>query len=196
LPKAGALARWIRKRVKKVGGEITSGAVGALSTFVGNDLYQLSHEIDKLVAYVGGGRAISEQDVALLTPHAREANIFDMVDALGRRDGKTASRIYHQLLDAGDHPLAVLGMIVRQFRLMIQIKELAPKLGTAEAIAHKLRQNPYPVKKILRQSNNYTAAQLSTIYHKLLDTDVEIKTGKTDAVLALDLLIAGLSRVA
>ncbi|MBN1583874.1 MAG: DNA polymerase III subunit delta [Anaerolineae bacterium] len=194
LPEAGSLSRWIKKRVQEAGGEITPGAVGALNTFVGNDLYQLSHEVAKLVAYVDGERAISEQDVALLTPRAREANIFDMVDALGRRDGQTASRIYHQLLDAGDHPLALLGMIARQFRLMIQIKELAPKMGTAEAIARKLRQNPYPVKKILRQSGNYTMVQLRTIYHKLLDTDVEIKTGQTDAMLALDLLIAGLSR--
>jgi DNA polymerase-3 subunit delta len=117
-----------------------------------------------------------------------------MVDALGRRDGKTASHIYHQLLDAGAHPLALLGMIARQFRLMIQIKELAPKLLSPEAIARELGQNPYPVKKILSQSRNYTMEQLRVIHHRLLETDVEIKTGRTAPPLALDLLIASLSR--
>ena len=151
---------------------------------------------NKLVAYTDGQRPITTDDIQLLTPHARQANIFDMVDALGRRDGKTASHIYHQLLDAGDHPLALLGMITRQFRLMIQVQDLAPQLGSPQAIARELGQNPYPITKILAQSKNYTPAQLVAVYHKLLDTDVDIKTGQMEPTLALDTFIAGLSRVA
>ena len=87
-------------------------------------------------------------------------------------------------------------MIIRQFRLMIQVQELAPKLGSPQAIARELRQNPYPIQKILAQSKNYTPEQLVAVYHKLLDTDVDIKTGRMEPTLALDTLIAGLSRVA
>ena len=195
-PSGTGLTRWVRNRVKQAGGTIEPRAADTLCTFVGNDLYQLHNEIEKLVAYTDGQRPITTDDIQLLTPHARQANIFDMVDALGRRDGKTASRIYHQLLDAGDHPLALLGMIIRQFRLMIQVQELAPKLGSPQAIARELRQNPYPIQKILAQSKNYTPEQLVAVYHKLLDTDVDIKTGRMEPTLALDTLIAGLSRVA
>ncbi|MBN1937851.1 MAG: DNA polymerase III subunit delta [Anaerolineae bacterium] len=195
LPQGHALAQWIRRRVDAVGGSISAGAVNALSVFVGNNLYQLDQEIAKLTAYAGGEWPIDEKDVQLLTPHAREGNIFEMVDALGRQDGRTASQIYHQLLDMGEHPLMLLTMIVRQFRLMIQIKELAPQLLTPEAIARELGQNPYPVKKILQQSRNFTMPQLRAIYHRLLEIDVEIKTGQTEATLALDVLIAELSRV-
>jgi DNA polymerase-3 subunit delta len=119
-----------------------------------------------------------------------------MVDALGRRDGRTASRIYHDLLSSGERPLPVFGMIIRQYRLMIQVKQLAPSLSTPEAIAQELGQHPYPIRKILRQSRNYSADQLITVYHKLLDTDLDIKTGRTEPTLALDLLIAALSRAA
>jgi DNA polymerase-3 subunit delta len=200
-PTGGGLARWVRSRVKQAGAKIEPQAVEILCAFVGNDLYQLNHEIDKLAAYTdeqrpSGRRAITRDDVLLLTPHARQASIFDMVDALGRRDGGTASLIYHQLLDAGDHPLALLAMITRQFRLMIQVQELAPQLGTPQAIARELKQNPYPIQKILAQSKNYNPGQLRQVYHKLLDTDFDIKTGRMEATLALDTLIAGLSRVA
>jgi DNA polymerase-3 subunit delta len=205
-PTGGRLARWVRSRVKQAGAKIEPQAVEVLCAFVGNDLYQLNHEIDKLAAYTddprqdekpsSGRRSITRDDVLLLTPHARQASIFDMVDALGQRDGRTASRIYHQLLDAGDHPLALLAMITRQFRLMIQVQELAPQLGTPQAIARELKQNPYPIQKILIQSKNYSPDQLRQVYHKLLDTDFEIKTGRMEATLALDTLIAGLSRVA
>ena len=45
-----------------------------------------------------------------------------------------------------------------------------------------------------RQSRNFSMEQLETIYRKLLETDLAIKTGRMDQVLALDMLIAGLSR--
>jgi DNA polymerase-3 subunit delta len=195
-PTGSSLLRWVRNRVKRAGGSIEPRAADMLCAFVGNDLYQLHNEIQKLVAYTDGQRPITGDDIQLLTPHARQANIFDMVDALGRRDGKTASRIYHQLLDTGDHPLALLGMITRQFRLMIQVQDLAPQLSSPQAIARELKQNPYPIQKILAQSKNYTPEQLVRVYHKLLDTDVDIKTGRMEPTLALDTLIAGLSRVA
>jgi DNA polymerase-3 subunit delta len=196
VPRGNDLADWVRAKAEQANAKIEPRAVHALCTYVGNDLYQLYHEIEKLAAYTNGQRAINVQDVQLLTPHARQASIFDMVDALGQRDGKTASRIYHTLLDAGEHPLAIMGMVTRQFRLLIQVKELAPKLGTHQAIARELHQNPYPIRKILAQSKNFSFAQLRQIYHKLLDTDVEIKTGRIDPVLALDTLIAGISRAA
>jgi DNA polymerase-3 subunit delta len=196
VPKGNELARWVRAQAKQSEAEIEPQAVQALCTYVGSDLYQLYHEIAKLAAYTDGQRAISVQDVQLLTPHARQASIFDMVDALGQRNGKTASRIYHTLLDAGEHPLALMAMITRQFRLLIQVKELAPKLGTHQAIARELKQNPYPIRKILAQSKNFSSAQLRSIYHKLLDTDVEIKTGRIEPSLALDTLIADISSTA
>jgi len=194
VPKGRQLARWVRAQVEQAGAEIEPRAVQALCGYVGSDLYQLDNEIAKLAAYTDGQRAITLEDVRLLTPHARHASIFDMVDALGQRDGKTASRIYHTLLDSGDHPLALLAMIARQFRLLIQVKELAPQLGTPQAIARELKQSPYPIKKVLAQSKNFSFPQLHRIYHRLLDIDVEIKTGRIDPALAIDTLIAGISR--
>jgi DNA polymerase-3 subunit delta len=191
-PEGNALTRWVHQRVRQEGGQIDTDAAQMLCAFTNNDLHHLHQEVQKLVAYASG-RAITRQDVQVLTPQAQEANIFQMVDALGRRDGKTASSIYHQLLSTGSHPLALLGMIARQFRLMIQVKELAPNLHTPRAIARELGQNPYPIGKILRQSANYSMAHLRTVYHKLLETDINIKTGQTGPTIAIDLFIAALS---
>jgi len=193
-PEGNALIRWIQTRAQAEGGEIDTRAARMLAAYTQENLYQLAQEIEKLAAYTGGERPITEQDIELLTPNAQEANIFHMVDAMGQRDGKRATQLYHQLLDRGAHPLSLLGMMVRQYRLMIQVQELAPQLGSAQAIAQALKQKPYPISKILSQSTHYTPAQLATIYHQLLETDVAIKTGHSDPVLALDMLIAGLSR--
>ncbi|MBC7251401.1 MAG: DNA polymerase III subunit delta [Anaerolineae bacterium] len=192
-PQKDSLHRWISKRAEKHGGKITPQAARELAAFVGDDLRLLDQEIAKLVAYAGGERPINLEDVHLLVSYAQEANIFHMVDALGRRDGRTAMRLLHQLLGT-QKPLSILGMIVRQFRILVQVKELGEEgLGSRE-IASRLKLHHFVVEKGLRQARNFSMAQLERVYDKLVETDVAIKTGQLDAVLALDLLVAGLSR--
>jgi len=101
------------------------------------------------------------------------------------------------LLDAGEHPLALLGMIVRQFRIMIQVKELSGqglRAGAQQDMATRLKLHPFVVKKTTRQAMDFSMGQLETVYRKLLETDVDIKTEKMNDVLALDMLVVGLSR--
>ena len=191
-PQGRALNHWIEERVRKKGGQINPPAVETLAAFVGGDLRLLDQEIEKLIAYVDRARPISEDDVRLLVSYVREANVFEMVDALGLRDGQRAAKLLHQLLDEGEHPLALLGMIVRQFRIMIQVKELNGQGLSQQDIAAKLKLHRFVVKKAVRQAMNFSMEQLEAIYRKLLETDVAIKTGQMDDVLALDMLVVGL----
>lgn len=85
---------------------------------MGNDLRALSHEIDKLVIYKGDEGAIDEKDVALLCPYAAEANIFDLVDAVGKRNAAAAASLLQQKLNDGTDPFYLFTMFVRQFRLL------------------------------------------------------------------------------
>ena len=84
-------------------------------------------------------------------------------------------------------------MIVRQFRLMIEIKELAERGVTGQAAAERLSLHPFVADKTGKQAQAFSMAQLEAIYHRLLEMDVQIKTGLTEDVAALDLLVAGLT---
>jgi len=188
-PQGRQLNRWIEERVQKKGGQIEAAAIEELAAFVGNDLRLLDQEIEKLVAYVNWARPISEDDVRLLVSYVQEANVFEMVDALGQRNAQQAAKLLHQLLDDGEHPLALLGMIVRQFRILIQVKELTERGLSQQKMASQLRLHPFVVKKAVRQAMNFSMEQLEAIYGRLLETDVAIKTGQMDQMLALDMLV-------
>lgn len=192
-PDAKALPQWIVERAQKHGGEIEPRAAHRLGAVVGTDLRLLDQEIAKLVTYVDGERPIAEPDVEAVVPYVQAAVIFDLVDALGRRDGPTAAGTLHRLLNSGEHPLGLLGMIVRQFRLLLQVKELKAQGNGPGAISKSLRLHPFPTRKLYSQATHFTAAQLETIYRHLLDTDVAIKTGGVEPEVALDLLVAGLA---
>jgi DNA polymerase-3 subunit delta len=192
-PDAKALPQWIRKRLQKHGGSIEPRAAHRLAAVVGADLRLLDQEIMKLATYANAERPITETDVERLVPYSQDAIIFDLVDALGHRDGRTAAETLHRLLEEGEHPLGLLGMIVRQFRLLVQIKALKAKGASSIDVAKALKIHPFPAGKLYRQATHFTAAQLEKVYRHLSETDVEMKTGKIDPELALDLLVAGLT---
>lgn len=192
-PDAKVLPRWIRRRARKHGGDIEPRAAHRLAAIVGADLRLLDQEIVKLVTYSDGERAVTEADVGMLVPYSQDAVIFDLVDALGHRDASTAARTLHRLLDEGEHPLALLGMIIRQFRLLIQVKTLKTAGATWRDVAKKLDIHPFPARKLYNQATHFTPQQLEKVYRYLSETDLDIKTGKIDSEVALDLLVAGLA---
>jgi DNA polymerase-3 subunit delta len=187
------LVKWVRQRAISKGGQLSPQAAVALVEAVGAEQRLLDQEIEKLLAYANRERPITSEDVSLLVPYAQEAVIFDAVDALGQRDGVKAARLIHNLLDHGNEPLYLLAMIVRQFRLLIQIKELALEGLPPPAIARAIRLHPFPTGKLYNQARNFTLEQLERVHRHLLQIDVQIKTGQINSLVALDLLVAGLA---
>ena len=189
----GALERWIRQRVGERGGQITPQATQLLATNVGGDLRVMSQEIEKLTLYKLGRGEINADDVTRLCPYVAEANIFDLVDALGSRNSKRAALLLQQKVQEGSDPFFLYSMMVRQFRLLIQVKILAEQELRPPAIAKALKLHGFVAGKIYQQSQHFSRAQLKQIYAHLLDMDVGVKTGVTDMGTALDLFVAGIT---
>jgi DNA polymerase-3 subunit delta len=185
---------WIVRQVEHYGGKIGSQAAGALAAVIGDDFRRADSECLKLVIFVGGDRAITEDDIIQLTSYIAEAKIWDMVDALGERNGPKAITFMHRLLENSE-PLALLGMINRQFRLLIQVREVLDAGGMPSDLM-KLAdiKSSYTAQKLAQQARNFTISQLESVHRYLLDVDFSIKSGQVkDDVLALDLLVATLA---
>ena len=191
-PKGNDLVRWVRKEVAARDGKIAPRAAHMLATNVGSDLLALTQEIEKLTLYKNG-ELIQAQDVMLLSPYSAEANIFDLVDALGSRNGKKAVLLLQQKLSEGESAFQIFSMFVRQFRLIIQTKACAEQGMRPNDIAEAVGMHSFVAGKVFKQSKSFSMAQLQQIYRHLLDMDVDSKTGRTDLDTALNLFIASLS---
>ncbi len=192
LLRGAALREWIQRRVAKGSGTISTQAVRLLAALVGENLWVLASEIEKLLLYTYG-RRIEEGDVREVVSYAREASVFTMVDALIEGRASTAARLLHQLLQEGATAPYLLVMITRQLRLLVQAKELSLKGVPASLIKDRLGlASDYTLTKALQQSRRYSMGRLEQVYRKLLETDLAIKRGIWKGELALDLLIAEL----
>jgi len=154
----------------------------------------MANEVDKLVLFTGG-RRIEEGDVRVVVSYAQEANVFAMVDAVLEFRVGVAQGLLQQLLKQGAHPAGLLVMLTRQVRIIVQVKELAKRGLTRADIQNKLGlTKDFVVRKAAEQADKYSLARLTEVYHKLLEADLSIKTGKYDGELALNILIAELGQ--
>ncbi len=185
--------KWIEARAAYYGASIDGQAVQALAAITEGNLIRADNELFKLAAFVGPGETITEAHVAALTTYVPEQSIFEMVDALGRRDGQTATRLLQRLLEDSD-PLSLMGMVVRQFRLLLQAREhLDLGGGRGAALAQALHVHSFVAGKLETQARNFSLADLEEVYQHLLALDRSIKTGKIEPDLALQTLVARLS---
>lgn len=193
LPAEGAMADWILKKAKELDGSFTPQAAHLLADYVGNHTQRATQEIIKLLTYKDFSQPVEAEDVSQLTEQDRQTDIFTMVDAIGRRDSKEALKMFHLLLEEQDL-LQIFSMIIRQFRLLLQTREIIDQGGNEGDVAKLLGQHPFVAKKITAQSRQFDLETLAAIYRRLLIIDLDNKTGKMPGDTALDLLIAQLAQ--
>jgi DNA polymerase-3 subunit delta len=189
LPRGAAVENWINKRASILGVKITPDATSMLANFIGNQLRLLANELEKLATYVGPGSTITVDVVRLLSTQVQEARIFDLTDALARRNRKQALAILHDLLSDGEPPLKLISTITSQVRSLILVKELANDGLRVSQIVSATGMAPFVAEKALRQIGKFSAAQLEKAYRELLTTDAALKRSRLTPDMALDLLV-------
>ncbi len=182
---------WIEKEIIKRKAKIEKSAVTLLAAMVGNDLWQMSSEIEKLINYCQE-RPINTTDIENIVKAKFDDNIFNLVDALGNNNKKLALKLMADQFSLESDEMYLLSMLIRQFRILLLTKELSeinPRLGK-EKVAQELSLHPFVAQKALWQIKNFTLDKLKQIYRMLLDIDFRIKTSNQKPRLLFDLFIA------
>jgi len=182
------LNKWIREEVKKRGGKIANPAVLELASLVGSDLWNMVSEIEKLINYKTKG-LITADDIKSMVKAKFDENIFHLTDALAAKNAKLSFQLLHDQIASGAHELYVLTMLVRQFRILLQVREILDKESNYYAIASRLGLHPFVAQKAIRDARKFSLEELKNIYQQLLEIDIKIKTTQEDPRLLFDLLV-------
>lgn len=179
---------WIRRRAEAEEIDIEPRAIDTLADTAGNDLGVIVSELRKLSLYRAGD-TIRHEDVQELVPYAREARIFDAVDAIVEGKVDAALDLVHRLLRGGSPVPFIFAMLARQVRLLILAKDLKSEGIPASEHGKRLGISGFPLSKIQNQERRFTAERLAQIHNKLLKADISLKTTSVDDELILDLLV-------
>ena len=192
LPRNWEMTGWILNEAKSQGGSIEANAARRLAEMVGENTRQAAQELKKLMTYVNAARPIRLADVEAVSVVTAQANVFGMVDALTAGNGKLAQSLLHRLLEE-EEAFALWGMVIRQFRLLLQAREILDGGGSLQDAQSSIREAPYSVDKAYKQAGRFTMPALEKIYHRLLEMDEGAKTGEMPLDVALDAFVVELT---
>jgi len=195
LPKKPAdQARWVEKEAKKLGVEIsTKTAFALLDRIEVFDPRVISGELSKLAAYINFEGKITEEDLDSAGIRIFSADIFELTGAIGLKEKLRASRTYQKLL-LDREPEEVFQMIIRQFRMILAVKDANVNgVPLSELAVFQDLRNEWVRSKAQEQAIKFELADLKQIYKRLLAIDQAVKSSLIELPTATDMLIAEVS---
>jgi len=119
-----ALAGVVLAEAKELGARFEPGAVELLLAKIGANTRLLVEETRKLATYVGEGAAISEENVAELTPNVAEGDFFEAAEAFFSGDLKWTLGALHRHFFSGGDARPVISALQNRNRILLQIRAL------------------------------------------------------------------------
>jgi DNA polymerase III subunit delta len=180
VPKRG-LQRWVGEQFQIHGASIEPEAARALVELVGEDLYELAGEIDKLATWAGGER-IGVDDVDRLVAPRGDTSSFALTDAWGARDVAAVLQASESLLERSGDPHSrtiprLLGILGSHVSRIQECQALEANGVSAKDAAVRMKRNPYYVGKLYAQARNFSPEELRDVTVRLADLDHALKGG-------------------
>ena len=170
--------------------KISSEDISFLINRVGDDIYILKQEIDKIKIYKNKDLTITKEDIINLTSENIESDMFKLMDAIVDDNKEEAISLYQEMLKYNLEPIQIIITLANKYRLMYQAKELAFKGYKEEEICRELNQtNPKYMYVLIKNGKKYDSKKLKELIKQLADLDYQIKSSSVNKDLAFELFI-------
>jgi DNA polymerase-3 subunit delta len=192
LQKPEELRLWVGALLNKAGKKVTERTAACLLEKVGNDMFNIHSEVEKLICYCGEREAVSEADIEAICTPLLKNRIFQMAEAVAGQRTDEALRLYHDMLALKVAPMWILSEFGKLYNSLLQIKELKGKGYGNDTIAARIGLPPhraFVVGKNLSLAAKYGVADLRQALAACVATDEAIKSGNISDQVGVELLI-------
>lgn len=183
------LAKWVLGRIGKENKNITRNALEELLNRTGVDMGTIDCELEKLLCYCMDKDVIEEQDVCEICSRSLEDHIFDMMDSIASGDKDRAIRIYYDLVSLEVEPENIIALLVRQYRILLEVKSIKKTGIPAKDYPAKLKLQNFVVTKSLRQAERISEKRILDVLEYAASNVTNIRTGLMDSRIGCELII-------
>jgi DNA polymerase-3 subunit delta len=195
------LPDWVAEQFARLGAPADRDACRALVEAVGDDVGDLSSEVQKLATWANGEQ-ITRENVEELAVGRAETPIFAVTDAWGRRDVAATLRATESLLDRSHRPrsgelIRLVASLVGHVGRVRKIARLADEGVRSKEIAGRLKVHPFVAEKSAKQAANFSPDELAQAMVRLAELDAGAKGGsRLPAELQLERTLVEITRPA
>lgn len=155
-------------------------AAELLAQYVGDDLLQLSNEIEKLSTFKDGSKLVTKDDVKKIVGFSREYSIFELKDAIISKNKNKALHIAERILYQSDSVVGEIiksiGFFASMYSTIWKYLTLKQKKYSDSDIKKELKIfNDFRFKNVSMEARSYSLNQIPMILEILLDADKAIK---------------------
>ena len=184
------LENWIISKLSDNGKTISNINARLIADYVGNDMWTLSNELEKIINFCQQEN-IEEEHLDILINNPKQINIFKLVDSLLDGNISTSFANIKSVYESGYSIPYLLSMLSRQVRLLLIAKQLTFTNSSKNLYKQKLNiYSDYVIDSIIKQLKNKNMNDLLDLYEKISDLDIAIKTGGISENLIFDNLVA------
>lgn len=188
------LNKWVVDQFEAYGKSISKADLMYLISEIGASTDMLAREIEKLCAFAIDEEVITKAHIDEISYKSLESNIFKMVDYMSKKDAEKSLSILRNLLFQKEDHLRILGMIIRQYRLLYLVLLSLKSNKSNSEIERSLKISGFVLQNFVKQSRGYNEKDLIKSLNLCLEKDFEIKSGKYPPDLGLEMLIVELCK--
>lgn len=179
---------WILQRVAEEKKRIDIAAAELLAKESGGDIALLEHEIEKLVTYTLGRSVISKQDVLAISISRPSLSVFQLAEALFKRDMNGAIHYFHALLEEGVSYFAILKQLRGQILTDLEVASILKNGGkNGDVTATFPYMKGFILEKHLETVRTWGFEGLKRALVLVDDFELRAKEGSADYELLADL---------
>ncbi len=185
----GTLKRWIQGIVRGEKKQMSDSAILYFLGKVGTDMENIRKELEKLICYALDRDTITKEDVDAVCVTQITNHIFDMVNAVADKDQRRALDLYYDLIALKEPPMRILFLMIRQYRILFQVKALLKQGYGRKEIASKAGLHPFATGKYMEQAKRFRMQELRAVMEDGAEIEQRVKTGLLTDNLAVELFI-------
>ena len=191
------LFKWTKRKFEGFGAVIENAQVmyfiesqGYRDKNSDKTLSDLENEIIKISSFVGKGNKVTNEVIDRLSQKKIENDIFKLIDYIGEKNSSNAIKILNDMISEGESVLGIFAMISRQFKIVMQVRQLQISGSSVNDIGEKLNLRQFVVNKALKQSRNFSDEMIIDMLNFILENDFKIKNGLIKDTLAIEILVS------
>jgi DNA polymerase III subunit delta len=169
------IPQWINEYINDTGYKISPKAAKILADLLGNDLGKIVNELDKVTINIPEKSEISIQQIYDNIGVSKDFNIFELQNAIGRKDIYKANQIInHFALSLKDNPIIKnITILYNFFNKLLIYHSLDNK--DRNNVAAELSINPIFTNDYITAGKNYSSSKVLTIISCLREYDMKAK---------------------
>ncbi len=172
--------------------KMDSNTIAYLIKYCLNDNEKILNELEKLKMYKFDEGIITKEDIDACVIRSYDDNVFDLVNAIAKKDRKNAHNIYERLISNDTDSTLIIGSVANNIRTLYVTKILLKEGYSIDKIANTLSVKRGAISIASENVRNFREKELLNILNVLADIDIKTKIGEVNNNLAFELFILNL----